>query len=191
METLHIMSGPLGPTYLLVMVIVFYLQPLVVTLYCMFKLLLMLRHAHSRVQPPTTSPPAQLGFYSKLRTAYSVTIMLLCFILTRGIAIVISLCIAASGGSVSHSLDKILMLLLWTTPAIYPLIYIFRNAHLRRLLGISRPLKAEQYLAGFSNIDHAMSDIPKGIELYKAMDVFSITVKHMQMTTVERQFSTL
>ena len=181
------MSAPSGPTYLLVVLSTFYLLPLILMVYCMIRLLISLRHADSRVQPPTIHPPSHLGFYSQIRTAYTVVIMLIVFILTRGVASIVALCVAVAGGTVSHTLDNVLMILLWSNAAVNPLIYIARNGELRRLLALSRPVRAEQHLNSFTNI----SRVPATLDLSRSLDFCGVSLKPMQITAIDQEFSTL
>ncbi|XP_051941739.1 G-protein coupled receptor 135 isoform X1 [Hippocampus zosterae] len=133
----HSGTSRLGTTYSISLIIVCFLLPFALMCFCHYNICKTVRLSELRVRPVTTYAYL-LQFYSEMRTATTVLIMIVFIIFCWGPYCLMGLVTALGDYTFNPAMDTFAIWLAWTNGAINPLIYALRNPNLSILLGRSR-----------------------------------------------------
>ncbi|XP_029454054.1 G-protein coupled receptor 135-like [Rhinatrema bivittatum] len=133
---LHAGASRLGRAHGLALIALCYLLPFALMCFCHYHICKTVRLSEIRVRPVTTYAHL-LRFYSEMRTATTVLIMIVFAIGCRGPYCLLGLA-AAGGYPVSPVIDTVVIWVAWANGAINPLIYAIRNPNISMLLGRNR-----------------------------------------------------
>ncbi|KAF6717652.1 putative G-protein coupled receptor 135 [Oryzias melastigma] len=137
MYVFHSGSSSMGALYSICLILVCYLLPFSLMCFCHYNICKTVRLSEIRVRPVTTYAYL-LRFYSEMRTATTVLIMIVFIIVCWGPYCLMGLVTAIGGYSFNSAMDTVAIWLAWANGAINPLIYAVRNPNISMLLGRSR-----------------------------------------------------
>ncbi|XP_057714977.1 G-protein coupled receptor 135 [Corythoichthys intestinalis] len=137
MYVFHSGTSRLGTIYSISLIAVCYLLPFALMCFCHYNICKTVRLSEIRVRPVTTYA-CLLRFYSEMRTATTVLIMIVFIIFCWGPYCLMALITALGGYTFNPVMDTLAIWLAWTNGAINPLIYALRNPNISMLLGRSR-----------------------------------------------------
>ncbi|XP_057588599.1 G-protein coupled receptor 135 [Hippopotamus amphibius kiboko] len=130
----------LGAAYSVALVVACYLLPFLLMCFCHYHICRTVRLSHVRVRPLTTYARA-LRFFSDVRTATTVLVMIVSVICCWGPYCFLVLLAAARQARAAQApslLNVVAVWLTWANGAINPVIYAVRNPNISVLLGRSR-----------------------------------------------------
>ncbi|CAI5697255.1 unnamed protein product [Oreochromis niloticus] len=137
MYVFHSGTSLMGTAYSICLIIVCYLLPFCLMCFCHYNICKTVRLSEIRVRPVTTYAYL-LRFYSEMRTATTVLIMIVFIIFCRGPYCLMGLVTAIGDYTFNPAMDTVAIWLAWANGAINPLIYALRNPNIAMLLGRSR-----------------------------------------------------
>ncbi|XP_041809680.1 G-protein coupled receptor 135 isoform X2 [Chelmon rostratus] len=137
MYVFHSGSSRMGTAYSICLIVVCYLLPFSLMCFCHYNICKTVRLSEIRVRPVTTYAYL-LRFYSEMRTATTVLIMIVFIIFCWGPYCLIGLVTAMGDYTFNPAMDTVAIWLAWANGAINPLIYALRNPNISMLLGRSR-----------------------------------------------------
>uniref|UniRef100_H3A044 G protein-coupled receptor 135 n=1 Tax=Latimeria chalumnae TaxID=7897 RepID=H3A044_LATCH len=137
MYVFHSGTSRMGTAYSLALIVVCYLLPFALMCFCHYNICKTVRLSEIRVHPVTTYAHL-LRFYSEMRTATTVLIMIVFIICCWGPYCVMGIVTAAGEYSFTPNMDKVAIWMAWANGAINPLIYAIRNPNISMLLGHNR-----------------------------------------------------
>lgn len=137
MYVFHSGTSRLGTAYSISLIIVCFLLPFALMCFCHYNICKTVRLSEIRVRPVTTYAYL-LRFYSEMRTATTVLIMIVFIIFCWGPYCLMGLVTALGNYTFNPAMDTFAIWLAWTNGAINPLIYALRNPNISMLLGRSR-----------------------------------------------------
>ncbi|XP_005986492.1 G-protein coupled receptor 135 [Latimeria chalumnae] len=137
MYVFHSGTSRMGTAYSLALIVVCYLLPFALMCFCHYNICKTVRLSEIRVRPVTTYAHL-LRFYSEMRTATTVLIMIVFIICCWGPYCVMGIVTAAGEYSFTPNMDKVAIWMAWANGAINPLIYAVRNPNISMLLGRNR-----------------------------------------------------
>lgn len=137
MYVFHSGTSRLGKAYSICLIIVCYLLPFSLMCFCHYNICKTVRLSEIRVRPVTTYAYL-LRFYSEMRTATTVLIMIVFIIFCWGPYCLLGLVTAVGNYTFNPAMDTVAIWLAWANGAINPLIYVMRNPNISMLLGRSR-----------------------------------------------------
>ncbi|KAM4541864.1 G-protein coupled receptor 135 [Odontesthes bonariensis] len=137
MYVFHSGSSSMGAAYSICLIVVCYLLPFSLMCFCHYNICKTVRLSEIRVRPVTTYAYL-LRFYSEMRTATTVLIMIVFVIFCWGPYCLMGLVTAIGDYTFNPAMDTVAIWLAWANGAINPLIYALRNPNISMLLGRSR-----------------------------------------------------
>lgn len=137
MYVFHSGTSRMGTTYSICLIVVFYLLPFSLMCFCHYNICKTVRLSEIRVRPVTTYAYL-LRFYSEMRTATTVLIMIVFIIFCWGPYCLMGLVTAMGDYKFNPAMDTLAIWLAWANGAINPLIYALRNPNISMLMGRSR-----------------------------------------------------
>ncbi|XP_068999629.1 G-protein coupled receptor 135 isoform X1 [Embiotoca jacksoni] len=137
MYVFHSGRSRMGTAYSVGLIAVCYLLPFSLMCFCHYNICKTVRLSEIRVRPVTTYAYL-LRFYSEMRTATTVLIMIVFIIFCWGPYCLMGLVTAIGDYTFHPAMDMLAMWLAWANGAINPLIYALRNPNISMLLGRSR-----------------------------------------------------
>lgn len=137
MYVFHSGTSHLGTAYSICFIIICYLLPFSLMCFCHYNICKTVRLSEIRVRPVTTYAYL-LRFYSEMRTATTVLIMIVFIIFCWGPYCLLGLVTAVGNYTFNPAMDTVAIWLAWANGAINPLIYAMRNPNISMLLGRSR-----------------------------------------------------
>ncbi|XP_074548978.1 G-protein coupled receptor 135 [Halichoeres trimaculatus] len=137
MYVFHSGTSRMGTAYSISLIIVCYLLPFSLMCFCHYNICKTVRLTEIRVRPVTTYAYL-LRFYSEMRTATTVLIMIVFIIFCWGPYCLMGLITAVGNFTFNPAMDTVAIWLAWANGAINPLIYALRNPNISMLLGRSR-----------------------------------------------------
>ncbi|XP_067895345.1 G-protein coupled receptor 135 [Heterodontus francisci] len=137
MYIFHSGSSRMGTSYSVAVIIICYLLPFSLMCFCHYNICKTVRLSEIRVRPVTTYAHL-LRFYSEMRTATTVLIMIVFIICCWGPYCVMGIITAAGDLHFTPFMDTVSIWLAWANGALNPLIYVTRNPNISMLLGRNR-----------------------------------------------------
>ncbi|XP_067847104.1 G-protein coupled receptor 135 [Heptranchias perlo] len=137
MYIFHSGSSPMGTSYSMALIIICYLLPFSLMCFCHYNICKAVRLSEIRVRPVTTYAHL-LRFYSEMRTATTVLIMIVFIICCWGPYCVMGIITAAGDLHFTPIMDTVAIWLAWANGALNPLIYAIRNPNISMLFGRNR-----------------------------------------------------
>ncbi|XP_026855698.2 G-protein coupled receptor 135 [Electrophorus electricus] len=137
MYVFHSGTSRMGTTYSITLIVVCYLLPFALMCFCHYNICKTVRLSEIRVRPVTTYAHL-LRFYSEMRTATTVLIMIVFIIFCWGPYCLMGIITAMGDYSFNPAMDTVAIWMAWANGAINPLIYAIRNPNISMLLGRSR-----------------------------------------------------
>ncbi|XP_044023034.1 G-protein coupled receptor 135 [Siniperca chuatsi] len=137
MYVFHSGTSHMGTAYSICLIVVCYLLPFSLMCFCHYNICKTVRLSEIRVRPVTTYAYL-LRFYSEMRTATTVLIMIVFIIFCWGPYCLMGLVTAMGDYTFNPAMDTVAIWLAWANGAINPLIYALRNPNICMLLGRSR-----------------------------------------------------
>ncbi|XP_029937940.1 G-protein coupled receptor 135 [Myripristis murdjan] len=137
MYVFHSGTSRMGTAYSIFLIVVCYLLPFSLMCFCHYNICKTVRLSEIRVRPVTTYAYL-LRFYSEMRTATTVLIMIVFIIFCWGPYCLMGLVTAMGDYTFNPAMDTVAIWLAWANGAINPLIYALRNPNISMLLGRSR-----------------------------------------------------
>ncbi|KAI9520691.1 hypothetical protein NQZ68_015611 [Dissostichus eleginoides] len=137
MYVFHSGTSRMGTTYSICLIVVCYLLPFSLMCFCHYNICKTVRLSEIRVRPVTTYAYL-LRFYSEMRTATTVLIMIVFIIFCWGPYCLMGLVTALGDYTFNPAMDTVAIWLAWANGAINPLIYALRNPNISMLMGRSR-----------------------------------------------------
>lgn len=137
MYVFHSGTSRMGTVYSVSLIIVCYLLPFALMCFCHYNICKTVRLSEIRVRPVTTYAHL-LRFYSEMRTATTVLIMIVFIIFCWGPYCLMGIVTAIGNFTFNPAMDTVAMCMAWANGAINPLIYAMRNPNISMLLGRSR-----------------------------------------------------
>ncbi|XP_029972429.1 G-protein coupled receptor 135 [Salarias fasciatus] len=137
MYVFHSGTSRMGTAYSISLIVVCYLLPFALMCFCHYNICKTVRLSEIRVRPVTTYAYL-LRFYSEMRTATTVLIMIVFIIFCWGPYCLMGLVTAIGDYTFNPAMDTVAIWLAWANGAINPLIYALRNPNISMLLGRSR-----------------------------------------------------
>lgn len=164
MYVFHSGSSRLGVAYSVGLILLCFLLPFALMCFCHYNICTTVRLSEIRVRPVTTYAYL-LRFYSEMRTATTVLIMIVFIVFCWGPYCVLGLVTAVGNYTFNPAMDTAAVWLAWANGAINPLIYATRNPNISMLLGRSREegYRTRRVAAGLSG--HAQG---RGVQLSRA-----------------------
>ncbi|XP_047467242.1 LOW QUALITY PROTEIN: G-protein coupled receptor 135 [Mugil cephalus] len=137
MHVFHSDTSRMGAAYSICLIVIYYLLPFSLMCFCHYNICKTVRLSEIRVRPVTTYAYL-LRFYSEMRTATTVLIMIVFIIFCWGPYCLMGLVTAVGNYTFNPAMDMVAIWLAWANGAINPLIYAVRNPNISMLLGRSR-----------------------------------------------------
>ncbi|KAM9354789.1 G-protein coupled receptor 135 [Pholidichthys leucotaenia] len=137
MYVFHSGTSRMGTAYSICLIVICYLLPFSLMCFCHYNICKTVRLTEIRVRPVTTYAYL-LRFYSEMRTATTVLIMIVFIIFCWGPYCLMGLVTAIGNFTFNPAMDTVAIWLAWANGAINPLIYALRNPNISMLLGRSR-----------------------------------------------------
>lgn len=137
MYVFHSGSSRMGTAYSITLIVICYLLPFALMCFCHYNICKTVRLSEIRVRPVTTYAHL-LRFYSEMRTATTVLIMIVFIIFCWGPYCLMGIITAAADYRFNPVMDTVAVLMAWANGAINPLIYVIRNPNISMLLGRNR-----------------------------------------------------
>ncbi|KAI7804644.1 G-protein coupled receptor 135 [Triplophysa rosa] len=137
MYVFHSGTSRMGTTYSLALIVTCYLLPFALMCFCHYNICKTVRLSEIRVRPVTTYAHL-LRFYSEMRTATTVLIMIVFSIFCWGPYCLMGIVTALGNYTFNPAMDTVAVWMAWANGAINPLIYAIRNPNISMLLGRSR-----------------------------------------------------
>ncbi|XP_061890909.1 G-protein coupled receptor 135 [Entelurus aequoreus] len=137
MYVFHSGTSHMGKVYSVSLIIVCFILPFSLMCFCHYNIGKTVRLSEIRVRPVTTYAYL-LRFYSEMRTATTVLIMIVFIIFCWGPYCLLGLITALGDYTFSPAVDTLAVWLAWANGAVNPLIYALRNPNISMLLGRNR-----------------------------------------------------
>ncbi|KAM8915244.1 G-protein coupled receptor 135 [Spinachia spinachia] len=137
MYVFHSGTSRMGTAYSVCLIMVCFLLPFSLMCFCHYNICKTVRLSEIRVRPVTTYAYL-LRFYSEMRTATTVLIMIAFMIFCWGPYCLMGLVTAMGDYTFNPAMDTAAIWLAWANGAINPVIYALRNPNISMLLGRSR-----------------------------------------------------
>ncbi|XP_035241101.1 G-protein coupled receptor 135 [Anguilla anguilla] len=137
MYVFHSGTSRMGTAYSIALIVVCYLLPFALMCFCHYNICKTVRLSEIRVRPVTTYAHL-LRFYSEMRTATTVLIMIVFIIFCWGPYCLMGIITAVGDYSFNPVMDTVAIWMAWANGAINPLIYAIRNPNISMLLGRNR-----------------------------------------------------
>ncbi|XP_061091910.1 G-protein coupled receptor 135 [Conger conger] len=137
MYVFHSGTSRMGTSYSIALIVVCYLLPFALMCFCHYNICKTVRLSEIRVRPVTTYAHL-LRFYSEMRTATTVLIMIVFIIFCWGPYCLMGIITAVGDYSFNPVMDTVAIWMAWANGAINPLIYAIRNPNISMLLGRNR-----------------------------------------------------
>ncbi|XP_040925095.1 G-protein coupled receptor 135 [Betta splendens] len=137
MYVFHSGTSRMGTAYSICLIVVCYLLPFSLMCFCHYNICKTVRLSEIRIRPVTTYAYL-LRFYSEMRTATTVLIMIVFVIFCWGPYCLMGLVTAMGDYTFNPAMDTVAVWLAWANGAINPLIYALRNPNISMLLGRGR-----------------------------------------------------
>ncbi|XP_043119570.1 G-protein coupled receptor 135 [Puntigrus tetrazona] len=137
MYVFHSGTSRMGTAYSVALIVACYLLPFALMCFCHYNICKTVRLSEIRVRPVTTYAHL-LRFYSEMRTATTVLIMIVFIIFCWGPYCLMGIITALGSYSFNPAMDTVAIWMAWANGAINPLIYAIRNPNISMLLGRSR-----------------------------------------------------
>ncbi|GCB73989.1 G-protein coupled receptor 135 [Scyliorhinus torazame] len=137
MYIFHSGSSRMGTRYSITLIVICYLLPFSLMCFCHYNICKTVRLSEIRVRPVTTYAHL-LRFYSEMRTATTVLIMIVFIICCWGPYCVMGIITATGNFHFTPIMDTVAIWLAWANGALNPLIYATRNPNISMLLGRNR-----------------------------------------------------
>ncbi|XP_023681255.1 G-protein coupled receptor 135 [Paramormyrops kingsleyae] len=137
MYVFHSGNSRMGAAYSISLIVVCYLLPFALMCFCHYNICKTVRLSEIRVRPVTTYAHL-LRFYSEMRTATTVLIMIVFIIFCWGPYCLMGIITAMGNYTFSPVMDTVAIWMAWANGAINPLIYVIRNPNISMLLGRNR-----------------------------------------------------
>ncbi|XP_059813023.1 G-protein coupled receptor 135 [Hypanus sabinus] len=137
MYIFHSGSSRMGTGYSIALIVTCYLLPFSLMCFCHYNICKTVRLSEIRVRPVTTYAHL-LRFYSEMRTATTVLIMIVFIICCWGPYCVMGIITATGNFHFTPIMDTVAIWLAWANGALNPLIYATRNPNISMLLGRKR-----------------------------------------------------
>lgn len=137
MYVFHSGTSRMGTTFSLALIVTCYLLPFALMCFCHYNICKTVRLSEIRVRPVTTYAHL-LRFYSEMRTATTVLIMIVFSIFCWGPYCLMGVITALGNYTFNPAMDTVAIWMAWANGAINPLIYAIRNPNISMLLGRSR-----------------------------------------------------
>ncbi|XP_016109961.1 probable G-protein coupled receptor 135 [Sinocyclocheilus grahami] len=137
MYVFHSGNSRMGTAYSVALIVACYLLPFALMCFCHYNICKTVRLSEIRVRPVTTYAHL-LRFYSEMRTATTVLIMIVFIIFCWGPYCLMGIIAALGSYSFNPAMDTVAIWMAWANGAINPLIYAIRNPNISMLLGRSR-----------------------------------------------------
>ncbi|XP_055028847.1 G-protein coupled receptor 135 [Misgurnus anguillicaudatus] len=137
MYVFHSGTSRMGTTYSIALIVTCYLLPFALMCFCHYNICKTVRLSEIRVRPVTTYAHL-LRFYSEMRTATTVLIMIVFIIFCWGPYCLMGIITALGNYTFNPAMDTVAIWMAWANGAINPLIYAIRNPNISMLLGRSR-----------------------------------------------------
>lgn len=137
MYVFHSGTSRMGTAYSVAFIVACYLLPFALMCFCHYNICKTVRLSEIRVRPVTTYAHL-LRFYSEMRTATTVLIMIVFIIFCWGPYCLMGIITALGSYSFNPAMDTVAIWMAWANGAINPLIYAIRNPNISMLLGRSR-----------------------------------------------------
>ncbi|XP_060788942.1 G-protein coupled receptor 135 [Neoarius graeffei] len=137
MYVFHSGTSRMGTVYSVSLIVVCYLLPFALMCFCHYNICKTVRLSEIRVRPVTTYAHL-LRFYSEMRTATTVLIMIVFIIFCWGPYCLMGIVTAIGNYAFNPAMDAVAVCMAWANGAINPLIYAMRNPNISMLLGRSR-----------------------------------------------------
>lgn len=137
MYVFHSGTSRMGTAYSVALIVACYLLPFALMCFCHYNICKTVRLSEIRVRPVTTYAHL-LRFYSEMRTATTVLIMIVFSIFCWGPYCLMGIITALGSYSFNPAMDTVAIWMAWANGAINPLIYAIRNPNISMLLGRSR-----------------------------------------------------
>ncbi|XP_041069727.1 G-protein coupled receptor 135 [Carcharodon carcharias] len=137
MYIFHSGSSRMGTSYSITLIVICYLLPFSLMCFCHYNICKTVRLSEIRVRPVTTYAHL-LRFYSEMRTATTVLIMIVFIICCWGPYCVMGIITATGTFHFTPIMDTVAIWLAWANGALNPLIYATRNPNISILLGRNR-----------------------------------------------------
>ncbi|XP_012682219.1 G-protein coupled receptor 135 [Clupea harengus] len=137
MYVFHSGTSRMGTAYSISLIVVCYLLPFALMCFCHYNICKTVRLSEIRVRPVTTYAHL-LRFYSEMRTATTVLIMIVFIIFCWGPYCLMGITTALGDYSFNPAMDTVAIWMAWANGAINPLIYVIRNPNISLLFGRSR-----------------------------------------------------
>jgi G protein-coupled receptor 135 len=125
---LHLAASPYpgGPAFGIAFLLVCFVLPSGYMVFCSASLWKLIHNNDSQIRP-VTAPASAIRFNGEMRTAKTVVIMVLLYLVSRAPLLLTSVVYAALGQAIPPSVDTSVVALLWLSCAANPLIYACRN----------------------------------------------------------------
>lgn len=137
MYVFHSATSRMGTTYSIALIATCYLLPFALMCFCHYNICKTVRLSEIRVRPVTTYAHL-LRFYSEMRTATTVLIMIVFSIFCWGPYCLMGIITTLGNYTFNPAMDTVAIWMAWANGAINPLIYAIRNPNISMLLGRSR-----------------------------------------------------
>uniref|UniRef100_UPI00398F2E18 G-protein coupled receptor 135 n=1 Tax=Pristiophorus japonicus TaxID=55135 RepID=UPI00398F2E18 len=137
MYIFHSGSSRMGTSYSIALIVICYLLPFSLMCFCHYNICKTVRLSAIRVRPVTTYAHL-LRFYSEMRTATTVLIMIVFIICCWGPYCVMGIITATGDFHFTPIMDTVAICLAWANGALNPIIYATRNPNISMLLGRNR-----------------------------------------------------
>ena len=126
-----------GVAFSIIVITVCYIVPFIVMIYCSVNVLKTVRANDFKIRP-ASAHVSQLLFVAEMRTANTVVIMVLVFVICKGCYCVMAIVSVCLKSELTFSMDTISLWLSWTNCAINPIIYANRNPHVAGIIKCCR-----------------------------------------------------
>ncbi|ELU10982.1 hypothetical protein CAPTEDRAFT_123830 [Capitella teleta] len=136
---LHIADSPYpgGPAFGSVFLLLCFVLPSACMIFCSISLWKIIHNNDSQIRP-ATAPASAIRFNGEMRTAKTVVIMVLLYLVSRVPYLLAASICGAIGVQIPVSVDTSLLWILWGSCAVNPIIYAFRNPTVAQFLRIGK-----------------------------------------------------
>ena len=140
----HILFSNEGKIQSIVLVVLGYLSPVIIMFLCCVRIWNVIHRTNTGVQPASL-PPANLRLAGELKTAKTVLILVLVYVVTKLPYIVTGIIYSVLNIQMPVAVDTVMLFLFWTTGAVTPIVYANRNEYFSEFLHIRRQTRAPSF----------------------------------------------